>query len=166
MPTTYEPIATTTLGSAAATVTFSSIPATYTDLVLVSIATTSVGGRDYNLRFNSDAGSNYSFTVLAGSGSAASSARGTNTGSTGLYIVAGTSTSTPGVVISNIMNYSNTTTYKTVIQRGNEPGGEVCSGVALWRSTSAISTIAITASTGSGNWNTGSTFTLYGIKSA
>jgi hypothetical protein len=166
MPATYEPIATTTLGSAQATVTFSSIPSTYTDLVLVTIATTSVGGRDYNLRFNSDTGSNYSFTVLAGSGSAASSTRASNTSSTGLYTVAGTSTSTPGVVISQILNYSNTTTYKTIIQRGNEPAGEVCAGVSLWRSTSAISTIAITASTGSGNWNSGSTFTLYGIKAA
>lgn len=166
MPTTYEPIATTTLSSAQSSVTFSSISGSFTDLVLVSTSTTSSANRDYNIRFNSDSGTNYSFTVLAGSGSAASSARASNAANTGLYIVSGTSTTVPGTVISHIQNYSNTTTYKTMLQRGNESGGEVCAGVSLWRSTSAITSITIYASMSSANFNSGSTFTLYGIKAA
>ena len=163
---TYESIATTTLSSAQSSVTFSSISGSYTDLVLVSVSTTSLANRDYNLRFNSDSGTNYSFTVLAGSGSAASSARGSNASNTGLYIVSGTSTTIPGTVISHIQDYSNTTTFKTMLQRGNESGGEVCAGVSLWRSTSAITSITIYASMTSANFNSGSTFTLYGIKAA
>ena len=163
---TYTPIASVTLSSAQSSVTFSGIPQTYTDLVLVSTSTTSLANRDYNLRLNSDSGSNYSFIVLAGNGSAASSARGTNTSNTGLYIVSGTSTTIPGTVISHIQNYSNTTTYKTILQRGNESGGEVCVGVSLWRSTAAVTSITISASTGSANFNSGSTFTLYGVKAA
>ena len=75
MPATYEPIQTTTLGSAAASYTFSSIPSTYTDLKLV-ITGTSVGAyADIDLRFNSDTATNYSWTALAGNGTAASSYR-------------------------------------------------------------------------------------------
>ena len=78
MPSTYEPIATTTLGSTAATITFSSIPATYTDLRIALVGSLSGGGNYGNLRFNSDSGSNYSVTILRGNGSAASSARQSN----------------------------------------------------------------------------------------
>jgi len=77
MPATYEPIATTTLGSAAATITFSTIAATYTDLRLTLVFTTSVGGANVFFRFNGDTGTNYSYTSLEGSGSAASSSRNT-----------------------------------------------------------------------------------------
>jgi len=62
MPATYEPIATTTLGSAAATITFSSIPATYTDLVIV-FAGTATANLNPLMSFNSDSGTNYSTTV-------------------------------------------------------------------------------------------------------
>ncbi len=77
MPTTYEPIATTTLGSAAATITFSTIPATYTDLRVVWVGTVTVAD-SAGMRFNSDSGTNYSRTVLQGDGSAASSNRSTS----------------------------------------------------------------------------------------
>ena len=80
MPTTYEPIATTTLGSAQTSVTFSSISGAYTDLVLVINAGNS-GGTGYGiaLQCNNDTGSNYSFTQLYGTGSAATSTRSTST---------------------------------------------------------------------------------------
>ena len=74
---TYTPIATTTLGSAAADVTFSSISSAYTDLFL-AINCGAAGVTDMGIRFNSDTGSNYSLTYIRGTGSAASSGRASN----------------------------------------------------------------------------------------
>ena len=66
--------------------------------------------------------------------------------------------------IVQFQNYSNTTTYKTVLSRGNNASNLVEAFVGLWRSTSAITAIDI--KTQSGNFSIGSTFTLYGIKAA
>jgi len=162
MPSTYEPIATQTLGSAAASVTFSSIPSTYTDLVIV----TSIRGdasQNANIRFNNDTASNYSDTYLEGNGTSASSGRRTSQTSIvdgGFY----TSTaSTFSVGLIHINNYANTTTYKTALFRSNRSDA-VQAVVGLWRSTSAINRIDIIA--GSGNFEIGSTFSIYGIKAA
>ena len=79
MTATYEKIATTPLGSAAATVTFSSIPATYTDLVLIcNPISTATSGAYMNMTYNSDTASNYSYTWMRGNGSTAASGRGSN----------------------------------------------------------------------------------------
>jgi len=77
MPSTYTPIATTTLGSAASSVTFSSISGAYTDLVLVG-AGTLASNLYLNVKFNNDTGSNYSRTELYGDGSSAASYRESN----------------------------------------------------------------------------------------
>ena len=170
MAATYEPIATNTLGSATATVTFSSIPSTYNDLVLVSsVRSTSSGNQEYQLQLNSDTGSNYSYTRLAGDGSSAFSDRGSNRTYIDMGYMPG-SNSTSGVFgINNlsIMNYANSTTYKTLLYRWNDAGAVnayAAAEVGLWRSTSAIT--SITLKMGSGNLEAGSTFTLYGIKAA
>jgi hypothetical protein len=63
------------------------------------------------------------------------------------------------------MNYSNTTTYKTVLLRSNNASAITVATVGLWRSTSAINTIKIYAD-GAAVFSVGSTFTLYGIKAA
>ena len=162
MARTYEPIATTTLGSAAATVTFSSIPATYTDLVLImSAKITSGGATNDRIQFNGDTSSNYSTTVLYGSGSAAGSYR---LSSTSILIDDVTSTNFNANII-NIMNYANTTTYKTVILRSSPPDSSVQANVGLWRKTpEAINQVSVLA--GSSTFVAGSTFTLYGIKAA
>jgi hypothetical protein len=166
MPKTYEPIATTTLGSAAATVTFSSITGTYTDLVLVISARMSGGGgaSAIQAQFNSDTASNYSFTLMTGDGSSATSSRG----SSQTQAAVGLATDAAGEWSSNIiqvMNYSNTTTNKTVLARAGIAGDRTRAIVSLWRSTSAITSILI-INNGSVNFVAGSTFTLYGIKSA
>ena len=76
MTATYDPIATTTLGSAASTITFSSIPNTFTDLRLVLFGVTLNATGTYNqIRFNNDTGTNYSWTQLLGNGSAAQAQR-------------------------------------------------------------------------------------------
>jgi len=171
MAKTYEPIATTTLGSAQASYTFSSIPSTYTDLIIVaSIKADSTTIATPALRFNGDTTSNYSATWLYGNGSTASSSRGSN--ATYLYTgdyVAGVESTNFATFISHIFNYANTTTYKTVLSRNNQinsADGETGATVGLWRKTpEAISTILYTSTNGA-NYAAGSTFTLYGIKAA
>jgi hypothetical protein len=164
MAITYEPIATTTLGSAAATVTFSSISGSYTDLILITNSATGVNDIDMYIQVNSDTGSNYSWTRITGNGTSAASSRGSSS-SLG-YRVGNMSGSNVGQnnAVIQFQNYSNTTTYKTLLSRSNNASLIVEAYVGLWRSTSAINTIAI--KTQSGNFSTGSTFTLYGIASA
>jgi hypothetical protein len=162
---TYTPIATTTLGSAAASYTFSSIPSTYTDLILVFSGTNNqaVNTADYTLRFNSDSGTNYSRTAAMGNGSTTNSVRGSN--QTSLFLTYwGAPSTTQTTIITNILNYANTTTYKTVTTRNanSASGTDITAG--LWRSTSAINTILITNTVGT--FSSGSTFTLYGIAAA
>jgi len=160
--TTYEPIATTTLGSDTATVTFSSL-GSYTDIVLICSAKNSSAsaGRNLRLELNSDTGSNYSSTYLSGDGSSAST--GGYTSTTYLDTVMTISETNFYQVICNFQNYRNATTYKTILTRGGS-GINVRTSAGLWRSTSAITSIKISMS--ADNFVTGSTFTLYGIAAA
>lgn len=165
---TYTPIATTTLGSAAASYTFSSIAGSYTDLVLIAVGTVAVDGDSLTVRFNSDSATNYSTTSLRGSGTAASSARGSSLTSLFLGYGDGFASSAITNAIMNIQNYANTTTNKTTLSRINNAGGTTGVGaeanVGLWRSTAAITSITIGGQTG--NLSTGMTLTLYGIAAA
>jgi len=170
---TYQAIATNTLGSGATSVTFSSIPSTYTDLYIVGQTGCSV--TDYlAIRVGNssvDTGSNYSRTQMQGDGSTAQSGRNSNT--TKLYVGENSSIMNNSLNYSfyiNLMNYSNTTTYKTFLNKiannqSSFPG--VTASVGLWRSTSAINIITISPDTNDGRTLiAGSTFTLYGIKAA
>lgn len=159
MPATYEPIATTTLGSASATVDFTSIPSTYTDLVLVFSGSTSSGNLG-KLRFNSDTGSNYSCTILWATGSYKTSSRYTEPY---LWVIPASANVMQNAIIS-INNYANANTYKTYLARANMPIESVGTTIGLWRNTNAITGIQFALS--SGNYTSGSTFTLYGVKSA
>ena len=161
MDKTYEPIATQTLGSAAASVIFDSIPQTYTDLVLIVNTQTSSNVNVF-MRFNEDTSSNYSDTRLVGNGSAASSGRLTS--QTSAIIISGDPSLNFSTYKVDIFNYTNATTFKTFLIRSNT-ADRAASLVGLWRATpAAISTINIRVDTGT--FNTGSTFTLYGIKAA
>ena len=171
MATTYEPIATTTLGSAAASITFSSIPATYTDLKLVTVAQADTfdGYVGYDIQFNSDTGSNYSLTRLVGNGTTAVSARISNATQLNIGGAVATSTTSSNFALSeiDIFNYSGST-YKTLLSglSGDTNGaGQVRRVVGLWRSTSAITSVYLFADSGF-NFKTGTTATLYGIKNA
>jgi hypothetical protein len=168
MPKTYEPIATTTLGSSAATIDFTSITGTYTDLRMV-ISGVSNSNDNIFYRFNGVTGASYSRTDLSGSGSSALSGRASNQ-TYGRLTNYGYPTSTAGnqVTIWDIMNYSNSTTYKTSLSRSNQAGNGVDAIVNLFMSTSAITSISIAtnAFSGSSNWQSGTTATLYGIKAA
>jgi hypothetical protein len=154
---TYTPIATSTV-STASSYTFSSIPSTYTDLIVVFGGVAS-GLDTMAFRFNGDTGTNYSDTVVGGDGSSAYSNRRTN--QTLAYY--GTPSTSQSTVIGNIFNYANTTTFKTSLGRGNTTSSQVESRVNLWRSTAAINSVTILC--GGGSTLTG-TFTLYGIAAA
>lgn len=175
MTVTYDKIATTTLGSNQSQITFDSISGSYTDIVLIcSYRDTRAQAYAYPfIRFNNDSGSNYSITRVYGSGTTAFSGRESNMARLNIGEGAGASNPaneyTPHIV--NIMNYSNSTTYKTVILRSNNPSGngdvQVNAQVGLWRNTSAITRLDIFPDGGGGtNIASGTTFTLYGILKA
>lgn len=162
---TYEPIATTTLGSSTSSVTFSSIPSTYTDLVVVFVGT--VNGDTVYMTFNSDTGTNYSRTYIDGDGATAYTGR---TGSASNMRLSGIMTSlvntVPALITLDIFSYSGST-YKTVLQSLNvdkNGSGEVARQVHLWKSTAAVSTISLNA--GASTFTTGTSITLYGITKA
>lgn len=170
MPATYEPIATTTLGSAASTITFSSISSAYTDLRLIFNINVDTASRICSLRFNSDTATNYSSTYLSGNGTAAGTGRNT---SVNLIYLAGNSTVTPSTAGQwasyqvDVFSYAGSTN-KTALSQiaGDQNGsGSVFRGVHLYRSTSAITSLTILLD-GSGNFTTGTTATLYGILKA
>jgi hypothetical protein len=170
MATTYEPISTTTLGSAASGVTFSSIASTYTDLVVVVTGYNTTSASDSPiLRLNGDTATNYSETSLSGNGTSATSNRLTSSTYINTLRVGGFSnTSTqPGMILINVNNYSNSTTYKTALVRAGiasatYPSTEAITG--LWRNTAAITSLSVTFA--SSLFAIGSTFTLHGIKAA
>ncbi len=158
---TYTPIYATTLTSGVSSITFSNIPTTFTDLVIVSSnVTCSNAGGFISLRFNGDSSSLYSNTYITASSSSVSSGR--NSGSVA-YIVGDTDTSAQTMSVNHIMNYSNVTTYKTILSRCGYGSASSQAFSSLWRSTSPVTSITLY---GNGNINSGSTFTIYGIKAA
>ena len=171
MANTYTLISSNVLASAAASVTFSSIPATYTDLVVRASARSSVAGvfSDLVTTINSDTtAANYSHTYLNGQGSTAYSGRGNekvNDSLTGNNATASTFSSfeyyipsytvsqfKPFSIITNIENNSSTDWAETAV-------------AYLYRSNTAISTLKF-APPSAVNFAAGSSFYLYGIKNS
>lgn len=166
MPSTYEPIATQTLTTSSANVTFSSIPSTYTDLILI-VQAKSASGNNMYIRFGNgtvDTGSNYSYTGLAGDGSGTWSDRYTNQTRIQLSYFATIVNNFNYISTTHIQNYANTTTNKTILVRQNQAAEGTGAAAGLWRSTAAINIIDINRS--NVDFDAGSTFTLYGIKAA
>lgn len=161
---TYTPIATTTIsGTGTNSVTFSSISGSYTDLIIVTNQG-ATASENTGMQFNSDTGSNYSNTFIYGNGSSAASSRASSATYIRIDPQSSPTTSVNAVDIVHIMNYSNSTTYKTILSRGNSAGVAVAANVGLWRSTAAITSVKLYAL--SGNYADGSTFTLYGVLNA
>jgi hypothetical protein len=169
---TYTPIATRLLTSDAASIEFTSISGSYTDLVILGLtrSTRTAGVGALGIRFNSNSSSLYSSTrmyTITGSGTAGSDRN------SGTYLEAGQIASyNYGLSVFttckiNINNYSNTTTFKTVLC--NTPNSQDSAGyqpmVGLWRSTSAITTITMYDAYG-GDFAAGTRITIYGISAA
>jgi hypothetical protein len=165
MAITYTPIATQTLGSAAASVTFSSISGSYTDLVIIVNGSVTTGNPSVWMRLNSDSGSNYSKVRFSGNGTSAASQLNSNQTKVDVASASGITTTYESIVITQIMNYSNTTTYKTILTRANVASVGTEANVNMWRNTAAVTAVEILNSSGT-TFTTGSTFTLYGIKAA
>jgi len=166
----YESIATTTVGSGGtSTVTFSSIPSTYTHLQIRMLARTSRSSLVDTIRitYNSDTTvSNYTYHELVGDGSSVA-AYGAGSDYNQLQGATGASASSNvfGVGVTDILDYANTNKYKTLRNLGgldNNGSGRVAFVSGLWINTSAISSITLTAT--SGTIQQYSSFALYGIK--
>ena len=160
MPTaTYTPLANVTLGSTASGVTFSSIPATYRDVILVVNASSSIQTELF-LRFNSDTGSNYNTVRMQGSGSLAASASTSN--ATGARLNGnGDIMTTPSFnAVIQLLDYSATDKHKAALSRTSSAGGvDACA--VRWANTNAITTILAYPTTGT--FSSGSTFNLFGV---
>lgn len=154
-------LATTTLASASATVSFSSISGSYRDLRIILNCSHSADNEvDLNYRFNGDSGANYSRVAMTGDGSSTGSfALG---GETELQLLQGSTTRS--LATTDIMDYSATDKHKTVLARGNLTTGRVSAFAGRWASTAAITSISITPRSG-GTFTAGSTFSLYGVVS-
>lgn len=163
MPLTYEPIEAKTLSSTTSSVTFSSIPQTYTDLVLVVTGVTdhtNQGARGY-IRFNGDTAQNYGGLYLQWSNTA--QVGGSDTTET--YIAYGRlGNSGISTAEINIMNYTNTSTFKSCVTRQSSTDADHARlTFNVWRSTSAINSITLVADD---NYVSGTTMNLWGIKAA
>lgn len=162
MAKTYESITSATTTSNATAVTFTGIPGTFTDLILVYRGKVTANVNIYLRAGNGtlDTGSNYSDTRIYGSGSVVLASRSSN--STQMQIHAG-DTSQDGMVVLHIMSYANTNIYKSVLS--NAAANLPSRHAGLWRSTSAITTLSVHPTAGN-NFVDGATVALYGIKAA
>ena len=169
MATTYEKIQSTTLGSAASSISFTSIGSGYTDLRLVfnNTGASATGVGVPTMSFNSDSSSNYSLTRLAGQGSVAVSTRTTSQTVISLASYTAPQTTVPLLITVDLFSYAGSTNKTCLITYNNDynGSGSIELAVGLYRSTSAITSISIT-SAGASTWNTGTTATLYGILKA
>jgi hypothetical protein len=157
---TYKPIQSFTTTGSQSVVTFSNIPQDYTDLVIISNVVWTQDAYINNMRFNGDSGSNYSYTRITGNGTSAVSTRLGNIN----YAFGGWTGVNPTLNTVHIMNYSNSTKFKTSLVRTNIVTDRVAAYVNTWRNTAAITSITLTHESASA-YSAGSTFSLYGIKS-
>lgn len=164
MPTpTYTPIATITLASTDSEIVFSSIPATYRDLIVVVNVKMATGAVDWGrIKFNSSS-SGYSWVNMAGTGSTTASESVSSETAGRISTYARWSTTQFTNVITQIMDYSATDKHKTFLSRANDPAvNGVEAEASRWASTDAIHTIQIYQND-LNPMAIGSTFSLYGI---
>lgn len=173
LPTSFESIATTTVGAGgASSIDFTSIPSTFTHLQLRYIARDNRSGTnsdDIMIRMNNDSTTgNYNSHRLYGNGSSASADRVTGfAGTLSAFVSASTATANSfGGGVTDILDYANTNKYKTTRSiGGNDDNGSgfVSFISGLWLSTSAINRITVYPLNGT-SFNQYSSFALYGIK--
>jgi len=160
MPTsTYVALATTTLGASATDVTFSSIPASYRDLILVIEGNGTTGGdRLHTMYFNGDfTNANYdNVRIYATSG-------GFGSDTTNSPRIGNIHASTRIMCQVGIYDYSATDKFKTFIARADMAGDRLFADANSWNNTGAITSITVRPDAGS-SYASGMTFSLYGIE--
>ena len=141
--------------------TFSSIPATYRDLVVIISGKATAPGSGARMTVNSDTGNNYNAVRMYGYSGTTGSDSASNVG----YLdISSLNTNDGYQAVIQIMDYSATDKHKTFLYRTQESGlGAVLAQAGRWANTAAITSVR--AYTGSDNWAVGSTFALYGIAS-
>ena len=157
MPTpTYTPLATVTLASSASSVTFSNIPATYRDLILIFNGTGSGTTGNLRMTFNGSTLSNftdvrmYNFNNSSGSDT---------TGGDSLVSLGAINNRQASVV--QIMDYSATDKHKTYLFRGGATAVGVGASINRWANTAAITSIVLVNT--AGTIDAGATLNLYGV---
>jgi hypothetical protein len=160
MPTpTYTPLANVTLGSTASSVTFSNIPATYRDLILVMNGTSTSGNPFAFLRFNGDSGSNYNYVFMYGDGTPSGAVSASFANQTTGFI-GNLDTGARNTVIAQVLDYSATDKHKPMLAR-NGGGGLVIATAGRWANTSAVTSMSVNTNTST--FTAGFTFSLYGV---
>lgn len=171
MPGTYDLVSDTTLGTAANSVSITSIPATYTDLrVVIFVPTYSSSNQDSFLRFNSDTGSNYNFMCYnqnnASAGNLVSGFNGTQFNYSVQTIY--TTPTYPSLYTLDVFNYTSSTD-KTVLVTASQTRSNAASNLARtvmrYATSSAISSFTLTVGD-SQTYSVGTRITLYGILKA
>jgi hypothetical protein len=161
------PLQVITVGAAgASSVTFTNIPGTYTHLQIRGISFPVSGPDGLSARLNGDTGTNYTYHEIYGTGSTAGAQA--ETGKTAILELGGSSSSTiPGAIVMDILDYANTNKYKTIrTLAGTDANGSgtVRLVSSLWLNTNAITSISLFGS--GSNLAQYSQFALYGIKGA
>jgi hypothetical protein len=163
MPTpTYTPLATVTLGSAASSVTFSSIPATYRDLILVVNGQLASAGQIY-LRLNGDTGNNYSWVSAQGQVSNATVSAAYTENKMIAWLANNLDSGTRFVFTTSLMDYSATDKHTTALMRINGTSsstGLTSMAAGRWANTAAVTTVLVTSNV---NISSGATLDLYGV---
>ena len=170
MPNTYTKIASSTVGSGGtALVTFLSIPATYTDLVLFASTRGSVAEDGFSVRVNNDSSTNYSFLQMNGNGSSTASSASTTQNALvgGRQPESGYTANTFGNNQFYFTNYRNSYNKPVAVDAVNENNASSVRNqltASLYPQTTAISRLDVFP--GSGLFVQYSTFYLYGISNA
>lgn len=154
--TTYDIIESVTLSSSATSVTFSGISGSYGDLIL-TVAGNASSDSGCTFRANGDSGLNYSWVIMDGNGSSASSSK-RDTGNPDSEAIIGRLNSGGGNTIAHFQDYSATDKYTTVLGRGNDASSGVRASAAMWLNTAAITSLEIR-----GNFGSGMVLSLYGV---
>ena len=157
---TYDLLQSTTLGTAASSVTFSSIDQSYGDLIVIvnSLGSTTLEAR---IRLNIDSGSNYNSVRMSANGSTATSAALASQTSGSLSIIADATTGEAILLKLELQDYAATDKHKSMLARANQSATGSEATALRWASTAAVTAIEILTSTG--NWAIGGTFNLYGV---
>ncbi len=163
----YFPIATYTFPSAANSYTFTVIPGTYDDLVLIVANSTCSSGQTIELQFNGDTGNNYAYSnITAPNGYGIDTVSGKSTSRNKIPVgstYSGESSTKASILVCNINQYSQSSYPKVLVSTYGQADIEanVCAG--NWTGTNPITSIRLELF--SANFQTGTQFTLYGIKS-
>ena len=164
----YDALATVTLSSSTASVSFTGIPSGYKHLQLRILArsTNASNSDNINLTYNGSGSNYYAYHQLYGTGTAAFSntSNATTYNQTGYFPAANIASSIFGTTIIDILDYASVNKNKvarTLTGYDSNGDGIILLRSGLWMDTSAITSISMTAA---GNFATYSSFALYGVK--